>query len=229
VAIVCSEGAFIDGLSTSISVTDIIFSADTVVTSRFVDALGKRVTSMGFISAFVDFWIAFFAIAIESIVTDAFISADFAAIGSLFWNTGGIRVAAVHVVCTIVWFVTRVGSESFKVWNEFLIPAIITFKLDLGDNILKTVCPHTGSRVTIVVNMTTADVTGEWVAFNGTMVLGFITKSVEFGGNSFPSGNGFLNTVGSLHGNFFKFLVGESRVFVKVAHTVIKIVWMCAF
>ena len=35
---------------------------------------------------------------------------------------------------TLAWFATRVGTEGFKVWNEFLIPTIIAFKLNLGNN-----------------------------------------------------------------------------------------------
>ena len=185
--------------------------------------------SVGTIVAFVDFWVAFFTITIETIVTDTGVSTDLGTIGGLFSDTGGIRVAAVVTGCTIVWFVTGVGTEGFKVWNEFLIPTIVAFKLNLSDNIFETVCPHAGSRVTIVINMTATNVTGHWVAFDGSMCFGSITKSVKFSGNGLPSGNGFLDAIGSFHGDFFEFLVGESRVFVKVAHTIIKVIRMCAF
>ena len=63
-------------------------------------------TSVGTIVAFIDFWVAFFAITIETIVTDTGISADLGPIGSLFWCTGGVRVAAVVTAGTIVGFVT---------------------------------------------------------------------------------------------------------------------------
>ena len=63
-------------------------------------------TSVGTIVAFVDFRVAFFAITIETIVTDTSISADLGAIGSFFRCTGGVRVAAVVTACTIVGFVT---------------------------------------------------------------------------------------------------------------------------
>jgi hypothetical protein len=187
------------------------------------------VTSVGTIVAFIDFWVTFFAVTIETIVTDTGISADLGAIGSLFRDTGGVRVAAMVTGSTIVWFVTGVGTEGFKVRDELLIPAVIALELNLGDNIFEGMGPHAGGRVTIVVNMAATNVTGHWVAFDGPVSFGSITKSVKFGCDCLPSGNGFLDAIGCLHGDLFEFFIGESRVFVKVAHAIIEIIRMCAF
>ena len=63
-------------------------------------------TSVGTIVAFVDFWVTFFAITIETIVTDTGIPADLGTILSFFGDTGGVRVAAVVTGSTVVRFVT---------------------------------------------------------------------------------------------------------------------------
>ena len=186
-------------------------------------------TSVGSIVAFVDFWVAFFAITIETIVTDTGISADLGTILSFFGDTGGVRVAAVVTGSTIVGFVTGVGTEGFKVRDEFLIPAVIALELNLGDNIFERVCPGAGGGITIVVNMATTNVTGHWVAFDGSVSLGSITKSVKFGGDCLPGADGFLNAISCLHGDFLEFLVGESGVLIKVAHAIIQVIRMCTF
>jgi len=137
VAIVCSQCTFVDWDGASVTIADVSVLADAIVPGGLVDAVGELVTSVGTIGTFVDFWIAFFSISIETIVTNTVISADFAAVGGLLGSTGGVIVAAVVTGGTVVWFVTGVGTEGFKVWEEFVIPAIVTFKLNLGNNIFE--------------------------------------------------------------------------------------------
>ena len=84
-----SIGTFVDGDGASVTVTDITVRADSVVPSGLVDTLGELVTSVGTIIAFVNFWVTFFAITIETIVTDTGVSADLGTIGCFFFVTQG--------------------------------------------------------------------------------------------------------------------------------------------
>lgn len=85
-----------------------------------------------------------------------------------------------------------------------MIPFFVTFLLNLRDDILETVSPVAGGAVVVVVDVTTSDLSGKFIAFNGSVVGGDVTESVEFGGDCLPGVDGFLDTVGGLVGNFLE-------------------------
>jgi hypothetical protein len=224
VAIVRLELTLVDGHLTLVTVANVTLLALAVVASWLVNTVGVFVATMFVELTLVDLWVATDAVSIVALLADAVVAWGLLAVDGILWHALGVLVAVVFVIGAVVWLVAWVLSQLLEVETEFVLPALVAFFLDFGDNGLEWVSPVTGSLILGVVNESTANVTGVIVAHDGTIAHGLLAQLGQLGGDGLPGGNGLLDAVGGFEGNLLKLFVGEGAVLVQVTHASVQVV-----
>jgi len=159
--------------------------------------------------ALVHFGIAADAVAIVTVFADAIVARGLLAINGRLGDTLGVLVAIVFVIGAIVGLVTRVLSQLLEVKTELVLPSLVAFLLDLGDDRLERVSPITRGLIIGIVNEATANVAGIIVAHDRTIAHGRLAQLGQLGGDGLPGGDGLLDAIGGFEGDLLEFGIGK--------------------